>query len=199
MDAVFGPTGIVRSFLGLYEAAGNSSKKSGESSVYQRFLEVAKESCRFLLHSPRARWIILLNSISGAVSVLILFFLQAKLPMLHLPKFWLGPTLFFMGLGSASGAKVAEALTSCRLSKIACGCLLGVGLAFGSVFTGDFRLMIAGGFVGAFADNLFCVRSDITLNHMIPSEQRATLVSVNSFAFSVVMIILSPVFGVIFS
>ncbi len=34
---------------------------------------------------------------------------------------------------------------------------------------------------------------------MIPSDQRATLMSVNSFAFSVVMIVLSPVFGVLFS
>ena len=180
----------------LPEGENASSEKKTFS---RRFAEVAKESASFLYNSPKARWIIALNSVSGAVSILILFFLQAKLPQLHLPRLWLGPALFFMGLGSALGAKVAEALASCRLRRILLFSFPGVALAFGSVFTGDYRLMIAGGFIGAFADNLFCVRSDVTLNHMIPSEQRATLVSVNSFSFSVVMILLSPVFGLIFS
>ena len=180
----------------LPEEENASSEKKTFS---RRFLEVAKESASFLYNSSKARWIIALNSVSGAVSILILFFLQTKLPQLHLPRLWLGPALFFMGLGSALGAKVAEALASCHLRRILLFSFPGVALAFGSVFTGDYRLMIAGGFIGAFADNLFCVRSDVTLNHMIPSEQRATLVSVNSFSFSVVMILLSPVFGLIFS
>ncbi len=180
----------------LPEEENASSEKKTFS---RRFVEVAKESASFLYNSPKARWIIALNSVSGAVSILILFFLQAKLPQLHLPRLWLGPALFFMGLGSALGAKVAEALASCHLRRILLFSFPGVALAFGSVFTKDYRLMIAGGFIGAFADNLFCVRSDVTLNHMIPSEQRATLVSVNSFSFSVVMILLSPVFGLIFS
>jgi hypothetical protein len=59
--------------------------------------------------------------------------------------------------------------------------------------------MIIGGFIGAFADNFVQVRADILLNTMIPSEQRATLMSVNSFAFSVIMIVLSPLFGMMFA
>ena len=60
-------------------------------------------------------------------------------------------------------------------------------------------LMIPGGFLGAFCDNFLEVKTDVRLNHMIPSEQRATLMSVNSFTFSIVMIVLSPVFGHLFS
>ena len=41
----------------------------------------------------------------------------------------------------------------------------------------------------------FEVRTDILLNDMIPSRQRATLMSVNSFVFSMIMIVLSTVFG----
>ena len=74
--------------------------------------------------------------------------------------------------------------------------LIGVPLA---LLTGNVYLMIPGGFLGAFCDNFLEVKTDVRLNHMIPSEQRATLMSVNSFTFSIVMIVLSPVFGYLFS
>ena len=59
--------------------------------------------------------------------------------------------------------------------------------------------MTLGGFLTAFADDLLQIRSDIALNNMIPAEQRATLISVNSFCFSVIMIVLSPLAGWVFS
>ena len=68
-----------------------------------------------------------------------------------------------------------------------------------ALLTGNVYLMIPGGFLGAFCDNFLEVKTDVRLNHMIPSEQRATLMSVNSFTFSIVMIVLSPVFGYLFS
>lgn len=55
--------------------------------------------------------------------------------------------------------------------------------------------MTCGGFVGAFADDFLEVRTDVLINEMISSEQRATLISVNSFIFSIVMIVLSTWMG----
>lgn len=55
--------------------------------------------------------------------------------------------------------------------------------------------MICGGFVGAFADDFLEVRTDVLINEMISSDQRATLISVNSFIFSIVMIVLSTWMG----
>ena len=74
-----------------------------------------------------------------------------------------------------------------------------MGLSFGFAFSGNYCLMIIGGFIGAFSDNLLQVRTDVLLNTMIPSNQRATLMSVNSFTFSIIMIVLSPLFGLLFS
>ena len=68
-------------------------------------------------------------------------------------------------------------------------------LALGMTFTQNPYLMIGGGFIGAFADDFLEVRTDVILNEMIPSEQRATLISVNSFVFSVIMIIMSTLLG----
>ena len=169
------------------------------SSTSDRFKKVISESAAFIRNNRKARLIILFNSLIGAVDILILFFLQAKLPLMGLSNFWLGPVLFIMGMGAAIGAKVTEYFQEKRYKRIAIIATVGVMIAFASIFTGNYYLMIIGGFIGAFSDNFVQVRTDILLNTMIPSDQRATLMSVNSFAFSMVMIVLSPIFGMIFA
>ena len=109
-----------------------------------------------------------------------------------------GPALFVMGLGAAVGAKAVEYVKPSRYRYIGAISLLCVIFAFAAAFSGNIFLAVIGGFIGAFGDNYIEVRTDVMLNNMIPSEQRATLMSVNSFAFSVVMIILSPIFGALF-
>lgn len=111
----------------------------------------------------------LINAFIGAVSTLVLFFLQAKLPLAGLNNALLGPALFIMGLGAA--------------------------FAFCMTFTGNPYIMILSGFIGSFSDDILEVRTDVILNDMIPSKQRATLISVNSFTFSLVMIVMSTVMG----
>ena len=49
----------------------------------------------------------LANSLVGALDVLLLFFLQAKLPMAHIPNWALGIALFAMQMGGMLGAKLA--------------------------------------------------------------------------------------------
>ena len=142
--------------------------------------------------------IILFNALIGAVSILVLFFLQARLPKMGINNVLLGPALFVMGLGAAVGAKAVEYIRPSRYRYIGVISLLCVCLAFAMAFSGNIVLAVIGGFVGAFGDNYIEVRTDVMLNNMIPSEQRATLMSVNSFVFSVVMIILSPIFGALF-
>ena len=55
--------------------------------------------------------------------------------------------------------------------------------------------MILGGFLGNLFDDLLQVRTDALLNERFPSAQRATLVSVSSLTFSLVMIGMSPLMG----
>ncbi len=47
-------------------------------------------------------------------------------------------------------------------------------------------------------DDLLDVRSDVVLNEMVPSAQRATLVSVSSLTFSLVMLAAAPLMGALF-
>lgn len=170
-----------------------------KKSVMGRFKEVAFESIRFIKNNRKARLIIIFNAFTGAISILILFFLQAKLPKLGLNNIWVGPALFIMGLGGVFGAKVIELFSNRRYRNIGIASVIGVIIAFGTIFTGNVWLIVIGGFIGAFFDNFLEVRTDVVLNEMVPSDQRATLMSINSFMFSVIMIVLSPLFGIIFS
>ena len=163
--------------------------------ISERLQNVITESWHFMKNNRKARSIMIVNALIGAVSTLILFFLQAKLPLVGLNEALLGPALFVMGLGAALGAKVVGYFPNWKYKKYVILSGIGVLSAFGMTFSGNPYLMVLGGFAGSFADDFLEVRTDILLNDMIPSEQRATLISVNSFTFSLVMIVMSTLMG----
>ena len=141
------------------------------------------------------RRIMVINAIIGAVSTLVLFFLQAKLPLAGLNQGMLGPVLFAMGMGAALGSRATSLFPSVSYKKVVLISSLIVIVSFLLAFTKSPAFMICGGFVGAFADDFLEVRTDVLINEMLSSEQRAPLISVNSFIFSIVMIVLSTWMG----
>lgn len=163
--------------------------------IRDRFKNVVSESWYFMVSNQKARKIMIVNALIGAVSTLVLFFLQAKLPLVGLNNVLLGPALFVMGLGAALGAKVVGYFPTWKYKKYVILSGIGVLFAFAMTFTGNPFVMILGGFAGSFADDFLEVRTDVILNDMIPSEQRATLISVNSFTFSLTMIVLATFMG----
>lgn len=173
-------------------------KKSGDSLI-KRITDVYKGSLAFLKGNRKVAGLIFRNAFIGGIDVLLLFFLQAKLPMTGIADWALGPLLFIMSMGGVIGAAVAQKVKKVSLTTLFVFCLALALTGLVSEFTGVWSLMTLGGFATAFADDLLQIRSDIALNEMIPPEQRATLISVNSFCFSVLMIIMSPLAGVIFS
>ncbi len=173
----------------------NNPNANKNAKIVYRLKNVITESWRFMIINKKARSIMVINAIIGAVSTLVLFFLQAKLPLAGLNDALLGPALFVMGLGAAFGAKAAGFFPKWKYKKYIIISSIGVIFAFAMVFTELPYIMILGGFAGSFFDDFIEVRTDIILNEMIPSEQRATLISVNSFMFSLVMIVMSTLMG----
>ena len=117
---------------------------------------------------------------------------DVRLPVYGLKTGLLGPALFFMSVGAACGAKAITFFRKKGYKSIAVISICGVLAAFGILYTKQPYLICLGGFLAAFSDDFLEVRTDVLLNEKIPSAQRATLISVCSFAFSVVMIFLSP-------
>lgn len=173
----------------------NNPNANKNTKIVYRFKNVITESWHFMIINKKARSIMVINALIGAVSTLVLFFLQAKLPLAGLNDALLGPALFVMGLGAAFGAKVAGFFPKWKYKKYIITSSIGVIFAFAMVFTELPYVMVLGGFAGSFFDDFIEVRTDIILNEMIPSEQRATLISVNSFMFSIVMIVMSTLMG----
>ena len=173
-------------------------KKSGDS-LSKRIKDVYKGSWNFLKGNKKVAGLIFRNALVGGIDVLLLFFLQAKLPMTGIPDWTLGPLLFIMSLGGILGALAARKANKTSLGKLFIVCISLALAGLLSEFTGVWYLMTLGGFVTAFADDLIQIRSDMALNQMVPAEQRATLMSVNSFCFSCIMIVMSPLAGFIFS
>ncbi len=101
-----------------------------------------------------------------------------------------------MGLGAAAGAKNIAVFFRLFLCQNAAGRRSRGAVCLWDDFYGETLSYDSGRFcVGALSDDFLEVRTDVLLNEMIPSGQRATLISVNSFLFSMVMIVMSALMG----
>lgn len=179
--------------LGLKEV--RLEPAAGDVSAGRQIARCVRETVGFLITQVRARRIMLANAFAGAIAILISFFLQAQLPLAGLQSAYLGPALFVMGLGGAAGAKLATEFAKMGYKRLYALCLGGVllGLAMGASSVPV--VMTAGGFIAGMFDDMLQVRTDALLNDRFPSSQRATLLSVSSLCFSLVMIALSPLAG----
>ncbi len=135
----------------------------------------------------------------AAVDILLLFFLQAKLPEKGIPGQALGIALLFMQLGGVVGAKLIVKFPKLPYKSV-------FVIAAALVLTGviaehaaRWQIMALGGFLAAVGDDALQIRANAILQEMFPSEQRAALTSVDSFTFSVVMILLTLPAGALFT
>lgn len=170
-----------------------------EIPLTKRLASCFAESFRFIRQVRSALGLMFCNSFVGAVDTLLLFFLQAKLPECGIPVWALGVALLFMQLGGITGSRLILRCprVSWRWVLAASSALVLIG--FLAEHSGLYWVMALGGFLSAIGDDALQVRTNTILQGMFPSEQRATLTSLESFTFSVIMIVLSPLAGVVFS
>lgn len=159
---------------------------------------IAREAIRFARHSrPFTKWILLSGTLSG---VLATFAFYGQTLLLHA-----GWTLIGIGIlsgvengvgafASLSAAKAVDRLgerTTIGLS----GLLAMVGLLIFGWLPGPSAGIgfLINSVAGSLADPII----DQGLNRIVPTHQRATLLSINSTAFSVFMIVVFPLFGLL--
>lgn len=175
------------------------AENTSGDSVILRLFDCFKESLAFLKNECRAVGIMLVNSLVGAVDVLLLFFLQAKLPEKGIPEWGLGIALLFMEMGGIVGSKLILKAPKAGYRCIFAISSLLVLTGFLAEHSAYYGIMAIGGFIAAVGDDALQVRTNALLQDMFPSEQRATLISMESFLFSVIMIVLSPLAGFVFT
>ena len=169
-------------------------------SYRTRLTNLIRESVAFLKGNHRATRLIFGNTLVSAVDVLLLFFLQARFQSAGAGNIMLGILLFITYSGGILGAFVASRYKDkAKFEKLFFVCFTIVTAGACAAFTNVLWIMTLGGFFAAFGDDLLQIRADVTLNGMIPEASRATLISVNSLCFSLIMIVLSPLAGMVFS
>ena len=183
----------------LHSFENHPFQVNDDEAILSRILNCFRESFYFLTHNSRSIGLMLWNSLCGAVVILTVYFLQARLPEVGIEGVLLGPVLFVISLGGTVRAKLVLYVQKWKYWKVSVVCVTGIIIGFVCRISSLPVLMCLGGFILNVWDDLLQVHTDVILNERFPSPQRATLVSVESLCFSIVMIVLSPIMGWMFS
>lgn len=185
--------------LSLREIYAANPAKDEERKIIRRLIACFQESLSFLKEARKVMGVMLCNSLVGAVDILLLFFLQAKLPEKGIPEWGLGMALLFMEMGGIVGSRLILKLSKVSYKWIFAVSALLVLIGVMAEHAPLYWVMALGGFIAAVGDDALQVRTNALLQKEFPSQQRATLTSVESFSFSAIMIVLSPLAGIVFT
>ncbi len=139
--------------------------------IGRKLIACFKESFAFLKEMRKCMGLMLCNSFVGAIDILLLFFLQAKLPESGMSKWWLGLALLFMEMGGIVGSRMILKVPKIRYKWIFAISLSFVLTGLLTEHSGVCRIMTLGGFIAAIGDDALQVRTNAVLQDMFPSEQ----------------------------
>lgn len=153
---------------------------------------LARDSITALRATPLAAKLIVSAAVLCIPSYLTKMFVQQRLVELGWPTALLFVPMLLSGLASMLGVEAARRLhpESLRRFYAVCALLCGGGCALvgaAPVLGCIFGCMLVQGVIDA-----YLLHEDQKLNDVIPSDQRATLISVDSMVYSLLMIPASP-------
>ena len=162
-----------------------------------QFTKLARNSLSILRTTPLAAKLIVSSAVVSVPSYLTKMFLQQRLIELGWPTELLFLPLLLGGAACVLGAEVGRRVRfrSMRRFYSVCALLCGVGtllVGLAPAWGGLFGMMLVQGVL-----EVYLLHESQKLNDAIPSDQRATLISVDSMAYSLLMIPASPLVGAV--
>ena len=178
------------------ETQANREKQSLHQLPSQ-LVRLARDSVRALRSTPLAARLIVSSAVISVPTYLTKMFVQQRLIELGWPTALLFLPLLLSGLASVLGTEVGRRVRPCSLRRFYAVCALLCG--GGCVLVGAAPALgcIAGCMLVQGALEVWLLHEDRLLNDAIPSDQRATLISVDSMAYSLLMIPASPLVGAV--
>lgn len=163
----------------------------------EQFRQLVRDSLHVLHTCPMAVKLIASSALISVPSYLTKMFLQQRLVELGWPTELLFLPLLLGGLACVAGTEVGRRMRcrSMRRLYTACALLCGVGtLLVGAApaWGGILGMMLVQGVL-----EVYLLHESQKLNDAIPSDQRATLISVDGMAYSLLMIPASPLVGAV--
>lgn len=163
----------------------------------EQFRQLVRDSLHVLRTCPMAVKLIASSALISVPSYLTKMFLQQRLVELGWPTELLFLPLLLGGLACVAGTEIGRRVRcrSMRRLYTACALLCGVGtLLVGAApaWVGILGMMLVQGVL-----EVYLLHESQKLNDAIPSDQRATLISVDGMAYSLLMIPASPLVGAV--
>lgn len=173
------------------------STRQVQKTIKQVVVSHFKTCFQILKSDIRILKIITYYSAVFAAETLLFFYSQQYYFEMGYNKIQISFILLIAGILSCAGAVASEKLFRKFGEKIALIGTLAIAMAFvGYGFQNIFLSIAVFCIAGFFNSVLYPVQSEL-LNRLIPSKQRATLISVNSMFFSIAMILLFPLAGML--
>lgn len=162
-----------------------------------QFRQLVRDSLHVLHTCPMAGKLIASSALISVPSYLTKMFLQQRLVELGWPTELLFLPLLLGGLACVAGTEVGRRVRCRSMRRLysACALLCGVGtLLVGAApaWGGILGMMLVQGVL-----EVYLLHESQKLNDAIPSDQRATLISVDGMAYSLLMIPASPLVGAV--
>ena len=182
----------------LAEPIVTESQASREKhALPEQFRQLVRDSLHVLHTCPMAVKLIASSALISVPSYLTKMFLQQRLVELGWPTELLFLPLLLGGLACVAGTEIGRRVRyrSMRRLYTACALLCGVGtLLVGAApaWGGILGMMLVQGVL-----EVYLLHESQKLNDAIPSDQRATLISVDGMAYSLLMIPASPLVGAV--
>ena len=154
-----------------------------------------RDSLAALRSSPLAVRIIAADAVISLPAYLTKMFLQQRLVELGWPTAWLFLPLLCSGVAAALGTELGRRVHPHHLRRFYTGCALLCGCGTLVVGLSPAVAAIAGAALVQCVLSIWLLHAEQRLNEVIPSDQRATLISVDSMTYSVLMIFASPLVG----
>ena len=194
--------GVSTAALALMEepivtAAQANREKHALRTLPEQFRQLVRDSLHVLHTCPMAGKLIASSALISVPSYLTKMFLQQRLVELGWPTELLFLPLLLGGLACVAGTEIGRRVNcrSMRRLYTACALLCGVGtLLVGAApaWGGILGMMLVQGVL-----EVYLLHESQKLNDAIPSDQRATLISVDGMAYSLLMIPASPLVGAV--
>lgn len=162
-----------------------------------QFAQLVKDSLQILRTSPLAVKLIASSAVISVPSYLTKMFLQQRLVELGWPTEMLFLPLLLGGVSCVLGTEIGRRVRFRSMRRfyavcsLLCGAstlLVGVAPAWGGIF----GMMLVQSVL-----EVYLLHESQKLNDAIPSDQRATIISVDSMAYSLLMIPASPLVGAV--
>lgn len=162
-----------------------------------QFVQLVRDSLAALRSSPLVAKLIAASALVCVPSYLTKMFVQQRLIELGWPTALLFLPLLLSGLASMLGIEVGRRVRpkSLRRFYVVCALLCGSGCVL--VGAAPALGSILGCMLVQFILDAWTLHENQKLNDAIPSDQRATIISVDSMAYSLLMIPASPLVGAV--